>query len=425
MADRRFYGWYVAAASGVGLACSIGTIVAATFSVFLAPIRNDLGWTASETYSALVAVTFTTALLAPVVGGIVDRFGARRVILASFVFEVLIFASFYWQGPALWTFYARYVLLAVLALGATHVGFARVISMWFNRRRGLALGLALAGIGVGGFIWPIMCQYLIQTYDWRTAYLVLAGVLGVVSIPLVAIVVRDSPESMGQHADGDPAPSAAVAAAPSVGITLREATGGSLYWVMLVTFFFIGLTVQSIMLHLVPILTGRGVSPMLAAVAQSTLFLALVAGRLVTGWLMDRFFAPRVALSFLLAPIVGIAMLAMGASGVSAFSAALLVGLAAGAEVDVIAYLTGRYYGLKYFSRIYGTYYGAYTLGGGVGPVITASLVESTGSYAVPLWIHTALVIGCCVLLLRFPRFPSWAPGSASAGMAPAPAQAR
>jgi MFS family permease len=423
MADRRFYGWYVAAASGIGLACSIGTIVAATFSVFLGPIRAELGWSASETYSALIVVTFTTAVLSPIVGGIVDRFGARRVILASFAFEVLIFVSFHWQTAALWTFYARYVLLATLALGATHVGFARVISLWFNRRRGLALGLALAGIGVGGFVWPIMCQYLIQTYDWRTAYVVLALVLGAVSMPLVALVVRDSPESVGQHADGDPVPQGS-ATQQSVGITLREASGRGLYWVMLVTFLGIGITVQSIMLHLIPILTGRGVSPMMAAIAQSTLFLALVAGRLVTGWLMDRFFAPRVALAFLLAPIVGIAMLATGASGVAAFSAALLVGLAAGAEVDVIAYLTGRYYGLKYFSRIYGTYYGAYTLGGGVGPVATAKLVEMSGGYTVPLWMLAAMVVGCCLLLLRFPRFPAWQAPAPSPDLQGEPARA-
>lgn len=111
---------------------------------------------------------------------------------------------------------------------------------------------------------------------------------------------------------------------------------------------------------------------MLAAAAQSTVFLGLVVGRLVTGWLMDRFFAPRVALAFLLASLAGIAALATGASGPTAFLAAALIGLAAGAEVDVIACLTSRYFGLHQYSRIYGTYCAVYSLGGGIGPVLTA-----------------------------------------------------
>ena len=404
----RFDGWLVIAAAAIGLACGIATMVAATFSVFLTPVRTEMGWSQSDAFSALLAVTLTAAVLAPIVGGFVDRFGARRIVIASFIAEVLIFASFAWQTPAIWTFYLRYFLLAVLALGTTHVAFARVITLWFDRRRGLALGLALSGIGVGGFLWPLYVQAMIENFGWRNAYLLLAAAIALIALPVSLLMLKDSPELLGQTPDGEPRRAAAVAAAQE-GMTFAEALRTRRYWLMMLTFFIVGFAVQSVMLHLVPLLTGRGLSPMLAALAQSMLFLAVTTGRLVTGWLMDRFFAPRVALAFLVAPIIGIGLLAAGAGGVPAFAAALLIGLAVGAEVDVLAYLTGRYFGQKHFSRIYGSYYGMYSLSGGIGPVVTALVVERAGGYPVALTGHALLLVVGCVLFAMFGPFPGQA----------------
>lgn len=412
MKSTNFLGWRVLAACVVGLACGIATTVVSTFGVFTGPIRESFGWSQSEAFAALLVITLTSAPLAPVIGGLVDRYGARRVVLSAFVCEVLIFASFAWQNASLWTFYARYVAFAVFALATTHVAFARVITLWFDRRRGLALGIALSGVGLGGFLWPLFAQAMIEQYGWRTAYLLLAAAIAAIALPTIALLLRDSPESVGQRADGDPPPdtaaTAAAGVAPLVGLTLAEAARTRRYWMVLVTFFLVGLAVQSVMVHLVPLLGARGLSPMLAALAQSMLFLAVTTGRLVTGWLMDRFFAPRVALAFLLAAICGIALLAGGASGPVAFVAAMLVGLAVGAEVDVIAYVTSRYFGPRAFSRIYGTFYGTYSLSGGIGPLLTAQAVDRTGDYQFALAMHAALLIVASLMLLRFERFPNW-----------------
>jgi len=404
LSTRVFDGWYVVAASAVGLACGIATTIVSTFGVFLGPIRAEFGWTQSETFAGLLVVTIASAALAPVVGGFVDRFGARRIVLAAFVCEALVFASFALQSDVLWTFYARYVALAILGLGTTHVAFARVITLWFDRRRGLALGITLSGVGVGGVIWPLLVQASIDAFGWRQAYLVMAVTIAAVALPVMTLLLRDRPESLGQYIDGDPQP-AATQQGPAAGLTLREAGRTRQYWLMLATFGLIGLAVQSVMVHLVPILTTRGLSPMLAALAQSLLFFAVTSGRLVTGWLMDRMFAPRVAMAFLILSIGGIGLLAGGAAGAAALIAALLVGLAVGAEVDVLAYLTGRYFGTRSFSSIYGTYFGVYSLGGGVGPLLTAVSVDATGGYSVALAVHGALLIAACLLLAIFPRF--------------------
>jgi OFA family oxalate/formate antiporter-like MFS transporter len=420
MQARRFDGWWVVGAATVGLGCGIATMVAATFGVFLTPVRTELGWSQSDAFSALLAVTITAAMLAPLVGGIVDRYGARRVAIFSFIAEILILASFSRQGPEIWTFYARYFLLAVLALGTTHVAFARVITLWFDRRRGLALGIALSGIGLGGFLWPLYVQATIERFGWRTAYLLLAVAIAVIALPAMLLLLKDSPESVGQRPDGDPPEptpaeglpaggsgiAAGSAARAAHGIPFGQALRSGAFWLVMITFFLIGFAVQSVMMHLVPMLTSRGVSPMIAALAQSSVFVAVTTARLVTGWLMDRFFAPRVALAFLVAPIVGIGLLAAGADGAIAFAAAMLIGLAAGAEVDVLAYLTGRYFGPLHFSRIYGSYYGIYSLSGGIGPVVTAMVVDSGGGYPLALAGHCVLLVVAGVLLLRFPGFP-------------------
>lgn len=404
-----FYGWIIAAASGFGLACSIATVVAATFSIFVGPIRDEFGWSASAPFWAPLAVTLTAALCAPFIGSLVDRHGARRVILVSFVLEALVLASFYTMDGSLPGFYARFVALGALGLGTTHVAFARVIALWFDRRRGMALGVALAGVGVGGVILPVFCQWLIAAFGWRLAYVALALLILLVTLPVMALTIRDTPAQMGLAPDGDAVGSDSARAAETLatlGATIHEARRDHTFWLMLVTFFLVGVSLQAMMLHLVPLLRARGVGAETAALAQSTIFAGLLVGRLVTGWLMDRFFAPRVALAFLLAPIVGIAMLALGASGPAAFAAAALIGIAAGAEVDVIAYLTSRYFGLRQYSRIYGTFYSLYSLGGGVGPLLTATSVDRTGGYTASLWVHVAILVLCAVLLASFRRFP-------------------
>jgi MFS family permease len=405
---RIFYGWWVAVASGLGLGCSIATLVASTFGVYLGPLRAEFGWRASDAYLATALVTGVSALLAPAVGTLVDRIGARRMILASFVAVVGILASFYFLGNSLPQFYLRYVVLGVLGIGTTHIAFARVISLWFDRRRGLALGIALTGVGIGGVLWPLFCQYVIGIAGWRLAYVAQAAVIGFLTLPLLALVIRDTPQSLGLLPDGRAADRGTGEAVDRAreGVSLGAAVRASRYWIIIVAFFLIGLAVQSIMLHLVPMLIARGISPGRAAFGQSLIFLALVVGRLASGWLLDRFFAPRVALAFLIAPVAGIVMLALGAGGNAAFLAAILVGLAAGGEVDVIAYLAGRYYGLRHFSAIYGGFYGLYTFGGGFGGPLTARLAEGPAGYAPALWLNAALLLVACVLLTRLGPFP-------------------
>jgi MFS family permease len=340
------------------------------------------------------------------VGALIDRFGARRVVCISFVCEGLLIASCrYLDGDIRWL-YVRYAAFALFGTGTTAIGFSSLISRWFNRRRGIALGIALAGLGVGGVFWSLATQWLFDLVGWRDGFAWLGGIVVVIVAPLLALLLRDDPATLGLRIDGDDASHPiATQAVAGAGITLREALGTVHYWRMMATFFIISSATYGVMLNLVPLLIHRGTSPSEAAHVQASIWSALVVGRIFTGWLMDRFFAPRVALTFLLPPVIGAVMLATGATNVSALFAALMLGLSAGAEVDVMAFLVGRYYGLRNFAAIYSTYFSAYALGTSLGPVTAAALAEYTGGYSVPLYAIAGVFCAAAILLYQFPRF--------------------
>lgn len=412
MNKKIYYGWYVAAAAGFGIAFSIAVFISSTIGLLAAPLTQELGWSLKEVFFAPTVAVTATVLVAPFIGAFVDRFGARRVIAFSFLAQAAIIASFYVIDSDIRWFYARYAGLAILATGGTAVSFAGVISRWFDRRRGLALGIALAGIGVGGVVWSLMSQWLFDHVGWRASFLYIAAFVALVVLPVVLLVVRAGPEEMGLNVDGlEGAPQRVRAEA--VGMTLRAAAGTGQYWLMLVTVFLVGFGVVSVMQHIVPIVKSHGGSPQTAALVQASMWAALVAGRLSTGWLMDHFFAPRVAVAFLLPSVAGLMLLAGGATGGTAFVAAMLIGLASGAEVDVIAYLTGRYFGTRHYSAIYGTFFSMYALGSGYGPAITAWLVETLGSYQRALWVPGLALVIAAIALLCFRRFRTEPPSSA------------
>jgi MFS family permease len=332
---------------------------------------------------------------APVIGALCDRFGARRIVLLSFVIEVGIVASFHNLDSWLPGYWLRYGALALLCMGTTQVAFSRIISSWFNRRLGLALGIALAGVGVGGYGWSLLVQHLIDLYGWRDTYLFVAGIIACVTLPALFLLLRDTPATTSG--------TAALPGATVAGMTLRQAIGSPQYRLMALTFFLFGLSLQGAQLNLVPMLTSRGVSAQLAAHTQAIMLLTLIVGRVSSGFLLDRFFAPRVSQGFLLAPIAGIAALALGATGWAALLAAMGIGLAVGGESDVIAYLVRRYFGMREYSRIYGTFFSFFGAGASLGPFATSwGVAHSSGGYGTVLWYHVTALIVTVLLLFAF-----------------------
>jgi MFS family permease len=309
--------------------------------------------------------------------------------------------------------------MPIIGAGTSSVAYSRVIAAWFDRRRGQAFGAALAGIGIGGAVLSSVSQYLISTVGWRGAYVGLGLLTLVLTLPIVFWKLRDSPSDVGLGLDGDPPRGGAAAAAAGLAATgeaaplverfgydARESRRQWRFWQMFIAFLLLSFGIGGVLIPLVPILRARGITPEQAAAVQGALGLALIVGRAFAGFLMDRFFAPLVASAILVFPLIGVTLLALDASGTTALIAAVCIGLAAGAELDVIAVLITRYFGNFAYGENYGWQYAAWTFGSGTAVIVTNRVFDSLGTHTPALWVYVGMFVLSGLMLLRLGRYP-------------------
>ncbi|MGB7845338.1 MAG: MFS transporter [Candidatus Acidiferrum sp.] len=264
------------------------------------------------------------------------------------------------------------------------------MSHWFNRRRGLCLGLMMLGIGVGAIVVPFAAQRLIAMFGWRAAYAICGGAVLVIALPLAAAFLRNDPKDKGLLPDGiaeadENAQPKERGRASVEGLTWQETWHSSTFWLLVTSFFLAGASLHACVLHMPALLTDRGVSAQGAAAASSVVGFALMIARVGTGYLLDRFFAPRLAAFFFCAAAAGIGVLLFGAAGKIALGAGFLIGMGMGAEGDIIAYSLSRYFGLKAFGTAFGYAFGAFVLAGALGALLMGVGFDFTRSYTVPL----------------------------------------
>ena len=406
----------------MGLSYAMFTIFA--FGVFVKPLENEFGWTRGELSLAITMTNFAVVIASPSLGFIIDRFGVRRVLIPSVILMGLTVASMALLSASLWHFYALYFLIPFLGAGTLPQSYSRVLIAWFERRRGIALGISLSGFGVGAMLVPVAAQLMIDNYGWRMAYAGFGAAVLALALPMVVFVLRESPAEMGLKPDGGPAQAVGAgdaarpgssapdgaggngASSPGPGLSCREAARTRSFWLILVSFMLVGIGITSVIAHLVPMLTDRGVAPVDAALYMSSLALGLIAGRLLAGFLMDYFFAPYVAACFLLGLLAGIVILASGAAGVPAFIAAVLVGMATGSEISEIAYICSRYFGPRAFGLIYGLMFAAFQLGSMAGSPLMGLYHDRAGDYIGALWVVAGIVLVGTILIVLLGPYP-------------------
>ena len=388
---RIFYGWWIVVACIFCLSTNPGAFIYGSLGLFVIPFGNEFGWDRAQISLAATFFTVTSAVSIPILGQLVDRFDSRRVLLPSLIFLGVGLATVTAVVSELWHLYLVFALLGCLTAGANSLPYLRTLSLWFNRRRGLALGIAMIGNGLGFAYVPPLVQLAVDQAGWRAGYLVLAALCILVALPVVYFVIRESPASMGLHPDGDLQVTQTSQSSPAIGVTRAAALRSGVFWKLAFIFAAFSFCVFGLMPHLVPMLIDRGMTGANAAFAAATIGIAVMISRLVIGYLLDRVFGPRVALAAMLLAAVGLATLAAGTIGFSALMATALVGIGVGAELELLAYLVGRYFGLRYFGRIYGLLFALFLVGGALGPYSYGTVFESTGSY-------TLILIGCAVL---------------------------
>jgi MFS family permease len=399
---RFFYGWLIVFVSAVGLFLGAPLIVF-SFSVFFKSLAVDF-------HASRAAVSFAFSLQNTVgavwiicTGFLIDRFGAKRVLLVSTLLYGLVLCSALWVGTSLWQLYLLFAVVGVaLASGPAPVPYGVVISHWFNRHRGLALGLAMMGIGIGSLAVPILAQRLIAMYGWRITFAIFGGATLLLPLPILAAFLQNDPAQRGLRPDGDEEDQ--VSPLPQQnkqGLSWHEIWHKPTFWIMICIFSLTGACVHGAVLHLSAIFTDRGVTAERAAIATSLVGAAVIVGRLGSGFLLDHFFAPRVAILFYGATTLGTAMLCAGYSGNIALIASFLVGLGMGAEVETMGFMTSRYFGLRAFGTAYGYIFGAFMIAGSAGVLLMGAGYDRFHSYTVPLASLCGAMVLALILLTR------------------------
>jgi MFS family permease len=392
--DLGYYGWRVVLAACLGVMAGFGSLFVYTFSVFVKPLAAEFGWSREAISSGFAIAAVTLGLCSPLLGQWIDRFGPRRIILLCMTIYGCAIASLSLLRSGLWQFYVTCVVLGVVGNGAAHLAYSRSISTWFQRRLGTALAFVMVGAGLGAMILPVVAQSIISRYGWRAAYGSLGGVAALLGLPLSWRYIRERGGVEHQSAP-----------IPHSGMTWRQGLGSLAFWIITAILFVSSISMNGAITHLSALLTDRGLTAGNAALCASILGGSSLLGRVVVGWLLDRFFGPRVGFAINLITALGIFLLARASNFPAGCLAAALIGVGAGGEAAITPYLLTRYFGLRAFSTLYGLTWTFYAAAGAIGPVILGRAFDATGSYTSLLVLLAAALGLAAVTNLLLPRY--------------------
>lgn len=397
-------GYKVLLAALIGAGCGLTSVCFYTNSVFVAAIDADMPWSRGEIQLGISIMILAAVITAPLTGLVIDRFGARAVALVSMPLFALSLIGLSFTGNQIWMFYTGWVVMSVLAAGTLPVTWTKVVNGWFDRARGLALGLTLMGTGIAAAVAPGYTAWLITEFGWRNAYALLGITVIVIAYVPLLLFFREAGGVVIVRTSSSDAEGANLA--PS-GLSLKQALKGYKLWALCIALLCVAVGISGVITNLVPILTDRGLPVSDAAHFAGYIGISVIAGRLLAGFLMDKVWAPAVAAAFLGMPLVSAIILQQPLlNETQIMVAALIVGLAAGAELDIMAYLISRYFGLAHYGSLYGFLYIFFSVGAGLAPFVFGRSFDASGSYDFTLHAVAILSATGAGLIITLGRYP-------------------
>jgi len=308
-------------------------------------------------------------------------------------------------GGSIWSLYIGCMLLAWAGLGTLQITWTHLVNLWFERNRGLALALTLSGTGIAAIVMPPLITSMTQKWGWQAGFVAMALMATVLAIPLVFfwMTASGSGKVINAGSAGSEAP-----AQSSSGIVFREGCRSRKFWACNIALTLVVSAILGIVTNGIPLMRFRGISAMEASQIFSSFGISLILGRVVVGYLVDRLWAPGVAAVTLALPALGCVLFGMaGSNGPLLVLATLLVGMGAGAEFDLAAFLVARYFGLRDYGRLFGLHLGMITAGAAASPLLFGVMFKMTGSYVALLSYCTVCFIIGPLLLLTLGRYPN------------------
>lgn len=391
-----FYGYVIVFISFLVMALAFGTFY--TFGVFFKPLSTEFGWTRATTSGAYSLAMFLSGLLAIVMGWLTDRFGPRIVMtLCGFLLGLgYLLMS---QVSTVWQLYLFYGVVVGVGMSGAFVPPLSTVARWFVRRRGIMTGFVVAGIGVGILIMPPAASWLIESWGWSTAYIVI-GAVALVFIILVAQFLRFDPGQMGLLPDGGNNEVAGLNL-HARGFFLREAMGSWQLWVLFAILFCFGYCLHTIIAHVVNYATDLRISATIAAGILAVVGGLSILGRIVTGSVTDRLGSKPPLIVNLILMSGALFWLVVAGELWMLYLFAVIFGFAYGGLAAMESPIVAELFGLRSHGVIMGVASFGFTAGGAVGPLVAGRIFDISGDYQLAFLVCAVVCISGIVLAWR------------------------
>jgi MFS family permease len=412
ISERLFYGWVVLGVAALGLFAS-GPGQSRIFSVFVAPISDDLGISRTSIASAYALATLAAAFGLPYVGRLIDRFGARRVVLIVAVLFGAAAMAFGQATNLLWLTLG-FAALRFLGQGSLMLNCANLVAQWFEQKRGLALSLMALGFSASIAVHPPLAQWLTEQVGWRAAWLWLGVLTWVLLIPPVFLLAQNKPEDLGLRPDGAGRQGhSSRGAAPQgagAGLTVAQALRTPAFWITALALATMSMLVTALFFHQVSIFTHQGVDTPTAARVFSLSAITMIVATPLVGRLLDRFPTKPIFACAMLTQSAALIAMVFVDDVASALLYAIIFGLGNAAVQTHYTYVWPRFFGRRYLGSIQGTAQTIGVIGASIGPLPFGAAFDLYGSYAGALLLFALLPVLCAGAVLAMP-LPSLEPG--------------
>lgn len=389
-------GWRVVLLGLFGICTSITAALLYAFGTLVIPLEQAFGWSRGDLQASISFLFAGVAISTQMVGWLYRRYGLRRVAIVSIMLQIVgYFAITQIQGAIAWL-YLAFFSMPIVCAGTIAITWTQLVNLWFDRNRGLALAVILCGTGLMAMILPPLLSRLIGAYGWQAGFIALGAMPLLFTLPLALMWLRMPVEvAAADPLTAQPQPSLS-------GMSFRQALRSGKYWGFNIALILsVSLTVGMVT-NIVPMLQSKGLSAQQASQIFSTFGISIIGGRLLVGYLLDRYSPSLVAAVSLALPALGCAIFFFGGSQhvPLLMLATLCIGASAGAEFDLAAFLMARYFGLKDYARIFGLHLCLITIVSGLVPMLFGHLFDVYGSYsAVLVSCFFCAIIGPIILL--------------------------